>query len=277
MIRTLAAAALLALAPPPFAQAQAPVRMTEAEAAQVQQALNRGTLIYYYDQAAWHGTDDMLAKVPDRSKIGGWVVDGTPDSLEIVFYDKDEADPHAVYVAQFHGAELVSSRVLGPNDDRTLSPSRKAMVAAEHSAAKTLAESGVSRCVDKPFNTVILPPETPGAPTLVYFLTPQTSNRRYPFGGHYLIPVAADGTPGKVRAFAKSCGELDAGKAGDKSAALVVSHLLDPTPTEIHVFTMFAAQLPLYVITAQNQRMWAIEAPDGRAEIRILDPNKKAD
>lgn len=278
MIRTLAAAASLALASPAFAQAQAPVQMSEAEAMQVQQALNRGTLIYYYDQAAWHGTDDMLRKIPHPSgKIGGWIVDGTADNSEIIFYDTDEADPHAVYVARFHWNELVSSRVLGPGDDRTLSPSRKAMIAAKRVALKALVDGRVTRCVDKPFNSVVLPPEAPGAPTLVYFLTPQTSNASLPFGGHYLIPVAADGIPGKVRPFTKACAELETRKEGGKTAALMVSHLLDPTPTEIHVFSMFAAKLPVFVMTSQNSRIWSVEFVSGRARIRIVDPDKKVD
>lgn len=40
-------------------------------------ASQRGALLYAYDQAAWHGTDDMLAKIGDpASRIGGYIVDG---------------------------------------------------------------------------------------------------------------------------------------------------------------------------------------------------------
>jgi hypothetical protein len=278
MIRILASAALVALAPSAFAQAPAAPRMSEAEQTQVQHALDRGTLIYYYDQAAWHGTDDLLKKIPNpEGKVGGWIVDGTADAAEIVFYDTDEADPHAVYVAKFRGSELVSSRLLDPGDDRTLSPSRRSMIAAKRTASNALAESEVARCVDKPFNTVVLPPGKQGEPTLVYFLTPQTRNATLPFGGHYLVPVGADGTPGKIRAFAKSCGELETGKDGNKAEALIVTHLLDATPTEIHVFTMMAARLPLFVMTSQNNRVWSVDFVSGRARIRIVDPGKKVE
>jgi hypothetical protein len=148
------------------------------------------------------------------------------------------------------------------------------LIAAQHTAFDALLKSAASRCVDKPFNTVVLPPETPGGPILVYFLTPQTSTTALPFGGHYLVPVAADGTAGPLRAFTKSCGQLEKGEGKDKAVALVVTHLLDPTPTEIHVFTMLAAQLPLFVTTTQNDRLWCIEFKDGRARIRLVDPKK---
>ena len=36
---------------------------------QVQTALNRGALLYVYDQAAWHGTDDLRDKFPEQLKL----------------------------------------------------------------------------------------------------------------------------------------------------------------------------------------------------------------
>jgi hypothetical protein len=55
-----------------------------------------------------------------------------------------------------------------------------------------------------------------------------------------------------------------------KAEALVVSHLLDPTPTEIHVFSVFAAKKPIYVITVTNDRIWAAEISGGQARIRLV-------
>lgn len=103
MFRSFAGFIALALTQPLLAAAQpSAVQMSSAEQAAVQQALDRGTLIYAYDQAAWHGTDDMLAKIENPNEVlGGWIVDGPVNAPELVFYDKDEADPHAVYVAQF--------------------------------------------------------------------------------------------------------------------------------------------------------------------------------
>ena len=48
--------------------------------------------------------------------------------------------------------------------------------------------------------------------------------------------------------------------------ALVVTHFLDPTPTEIHVFSSLAAQVPIYVATTQNKHVWSVEG----SKIRIV-------
>ena len=101
MIRVLAILAALALAPLPA------LAQTASEKAAADLALARGKLIYAYDQAAWHGTDAMLAKVKEPGAlIGGWIVDGPASAPTLVFFDKDPADPHAVYIAEFQGKQF---------------------------------------------------------------------------------------------------------------------------------------------------------------------------
>ncbi|HEY0027290.1 MAG TPA: hypothetical protein VGC35_05425 [Allosphingosinicella sp.] len=260
---------LLAAALP--ATAAAPDRMSDAEAAAVQLALNRGVLIYAYDQAAWHGTDDMVTKIPNApDTVGGWIVDGPSDAPEIVFYDRNATDPHAVYTARFKDGKLESSRVLTAADDRTLSPVRKALIAAKGAAAEALEAAKTLQCKEQPFNTVVLP-GIGAEPVLVYFLSPQTSKTAIPMGGHYRVEVAANGKA-KLRPFTKSCLELEFGEPGKKPEALAVSHFLDPTPTEVHVFSSLAAHLPIYVGTREGGRIWAVEGP----RIRLLDKSKAA-
>ena len=83
LIWLLAAFAAPAPATPPVA-----LPMSVTEAAAVHRAEERGTMIYAYDQAAWHGTDDLAAKAPDfATKVGGWIVDGPEEAPEIVFFD----------------------------------------------------------------------------------------------------------------------------------------------------------------------------------------------
>lgn len=253
----------LALALAPAARAQT---INAEEAAAVQTALERGRLLYHYDQAAWHGTDDMLVKVKaPQDKIGGWIVDGRPGATELVFYDKDAADPHAVYVARFDGSKLLFSRVLGPQDDRSLSPIRQRMIAAVRPASAALAASQAGPCA------VVLPPASAADPVAVYFLTPQTDLKVVPFGGHYRVEVSADGKAGPVRAFTKSCIAIpfDSIKAKDaQSPFITITHLLDPTPTEIHVFSSLVARMPVVVATGAN-RIWAV---DGDRAILPFDP-----
>src|SRR5690349_16075213 len=124
----MAATAALVLAVP--AQAQ-----TAEESALIQRAATRGATIYAYDQAAWHGTDDMLEKVKDaQSRVGGWIVDGPAASPTLIFFDRNADNPGAVYIAEFRDNKLVSSRILGDGDDRSISPERKRMIAARKAA-----------------------------------------------------------------------------------------------------------------------------------------------
>jgi len=253
--------------------APARYQMTAGEEAIVVRALNRGAVIYAYDQAAWHGTDDMVTKLPNyQNVVGGWIVDGPADTPELVFFDRNEAAPHAVYVADFKDNKLVSSRVLGAGDDSHLTPERLRMISAREAAIKALLASGEPRCKDKPYNSVVLPPETPGGPMLVYLLTPQTSNDSLPFGGHYLTEVSADGKVGPFRHFTKTCAEFPIrgdGKGKGEADALVITHLLDPVPTEIHVFSSLSIHKRLYVLTADD-RTWRVEG----GQIYLIDSGK---
>jgi hypothetical protein len=257
-----AAPAAIAAAKPEPAQA-----LTSAEEQALRLASTRGVLLYAYDQAAWHGTDAMVEKLPDaRSKVGGWIVDGPAEAPEAVFFDRDKAAPRAVFVASFRNGELVSTRIAGRGEPE-LSPERKRLVAARAAALEALAAKAFQRCTEAKMNTVVLPSSAPGEPIYVYLLTPQTDESVIPFGGHYRIAVTPEGSVGEIRPFTNSC--IAMRRDGDWKAtpsALVISHLLDPVPTEIHVFSSLAARLPLYVATVKNGRVWAIE----RGRIRLV-------
>lgn len=263
---------LVALASPGVEAAPKPA-MTPEEASATRLAFERGKLIYAYDQAAWHGSDDFQAKVPDfASKTGGWIVDGPADAPQLVYFDRSQDDPHALYVARFRGREIESSKVLGEADDRVLSPERKALIAARRAAIDSLASSRFTQCKEQPFNSVVLPPDRPGGPTLVYILTPQTELKAIPLGGHYRVEVGPDGRAGKPKAFTNSCLEMNlADPKGGRPAALAVTHLLDPLPTEIHVFSAFAAGLPLFVAT-RDGRTWGV---DGEGIILVDGKRRK--
>jgi hypothetical protein len=253
------AVAMVALCAVP---AQGQGRRDAAQRAAIDFALERGRLIYAYDQAAWHGTDDLLARSANvASAVGGWIVDGAADAPELLFFDKDRTNPSAVYVARFEGTRLASARLLGPGDDRSISPVRRRMIAARDIAAAAIKASRKSRsCASRPFNTVVLPPASPDAPVPVYFLTPQERHDEYPLGGHFVVEVDATGKAGKVRRFTNSCLAIPASKGDDPASPgfIFVTHLLDPTPTEIHVFTALTAGVPVMVGTTRPQALWFV-------------------
>jgi hypothetical protein len=271
-------AALAAMSAPLAVSAKDPKNsptMSGADKVQVMRALNRGQLMYAYDQAAWHGTDDMREKLADyATRVEGWVVDGPADAPHLIFYSRDKDSPKGVYVADFRGDKLASSKVLGPRDDATLTSNQLKLIDARRRARDTMIKAGLGFCANAAPNSIILPPETPEGPYLDYFMTPQTRKESVPLGGHFLFEVSADGEVSAPRAFTKSCMEMPVKGAKKGVEALVVSHLLDPTPTEVHVFTTFAAGLPIFVMTTQNNRTWATGIDNGRATIRLVDAKK---
>lgn len=273
--------AAVALAVVPAAHAQT---MSDADLAGVQLALNRGQLLYAYDQAAWHGTDAMVedAKSQGRmdelaAKSGGWVIRAAPEnSLEFVIFDKSQDSPKLLYAARLieGGSKVVEHSFL---DGEKAEPDAVTLrlIKAHRIALAAISGKDVLRCSQKNYNIAVLPPETDGA-IPVYLLTPQIKMEEVPFGGHTRLLVAADGTVGAAHPFTKTCLGLPSASSKDAPKALMATQLLDPLPTEVDVFTMFAARLPFYIGTPDG-RMWSVESSGGQARIRLIqaDTEKK--
>ena len=132
------------------------------------------------------------------------------------------------------------------------------MVAARIVARDTSRREKLGLCDGRSFNTVVIPPPEADGPVEVYLMTPQMKAGVYPFGGHYKLTVAADATV-TSRPFTRTCLNMATAEGKQQVVALTVSHLLDPTPTEIHVFTSLAANMPVGVATTSNEKIWLIE------------------
>lgn len=136
------------------------------------------------------------------------------------------------------------------------------ILALEAARAAIIADGSARPCAPRPFNTVVLPPDRADGPIPVYFLTPQTSTETIPFGGHYEIDVDASGKAGSIRRFTNSCLNMPTqpkAPPGAKPEALFVTHLLDPVPTEIHVFNSLALGMPVMVGIASTKTIWPVQ------------------
>jgi hypothetical protein len=261
------ALALSAAAPAlakPESKAQAP--LSAEEDASLALAIDRAKLLYRYDQAAWHTTDALKRDLRGETlaTIRGWVV--TPDrgDYRVTYYSGDAGAEHrAVYSAVWTGGtDVRDAKVHVAGSDR-LSAEEARLIAA----SDAVPEDGPLRCANRRFNRVILPRSAPDDADLVYLLSPQTETGNIPLGGHHRNAVK-DGKIVSSRSFTNSCiaMPLDA-----KAEGFVISHLLDPTPTEIHFFSVFAGRTPIYVITTQNERLWVSEVVGGEPRARLLD------
>ena len=269
MIRGLALALAAAAVAPTPGEAKpdkaSPAPMSADHAEAVQTAVNRAQNLYTYDQAAWHTTDALLAAVPEATlqTIRGWVVTPEGEGYRVTYYSGDPGSPHrAVFSAVWNGGTKVADGKLRVDGDDQLSADEERLAAA----SDAVSSEGKMQCADRPFNRVILPHAGTGGADLVYLLTPQTQTGSIPLGGHYRAEVK-DGRVVAERAFTNGCLDLPVDKDAE---ALVVSHLLDPTPTEIHFFSVFAARKPIFVVTTKSERIWAAEVSGGQARMRLV-------
>jgi hypothetical protein len=246
-----------AIAAPTAARAQladSPAALTAA----VRAAVDRGELLYVYDRAAWQGTDDLRARYPALlTQIGGHVISGDEATTELVFYDKSKAK--AVYRARFTNTKLTASGPAGA-DRVPLTMLERQLIQAKDKGAEAFARAKVGTCGSGKPNLAVLPSTAPGGAVTVYLTTPQTDPKSFPLGGHYSVEVRPDGSTGEVRRFTNACIDMsrsvlpkDAGPA-----VFFITHLLDPTPTEIHVFTSLASEMPIGVMTGPS-RVWLVD------------------
>ena len=250
------------------AHSQDPAKITPDEAVALQGALNRGLLLRRYDQAAWHTTDALLEDIPDAAEAGikGWIVVEGDRGLRVIYWRPTETGFEAVYTAVYSRSEVV---------ERTINTAEIASLSGEEieliRALEAVDPSGLARCSSKPFNRVVMPTEKPEGGHYVYYLTPQEKSGSIPLGGHYRFEVR-DGKVVDQREFTKSCISLASANSEEEEdvSALVIAHLLDPVPTEIHVFSVFAGGLPIYVSTVENDKFWVVEVSSGQPRTRLI-------
>jgi hypothetical protein len=229
-------------------------------------AATRGREMYLYDQAAWHATDRFREQfdLENASFMRGYIVLPRDDGrLDTVFYG--EVDGALVEVARYTVAEsrVEDGGLLPENARPPLSDVAVRMANARQAAFEEMREREYGLCGSAAPNTVILPPSEDGTIT-VYVLTPPTENDSYPMGGHYRIEVAADGKASNARRFMNTCfpanfGESAGGEGGARPIMMTLTHLLDPQPTEIHIFASYYVPIGLMIITTENERIWSID------------------
>lgn len=227
-------------------------------------AESRGAAIFAYDKAAWLTTDDGMQRLPKErgSEIGGWVVTPAGDGLAVSYFGRGDHADRVIYSGTVTNGNVHAGTVFSGDDRPYLTSEEQLLKAALEVAREALnAKPDWRSCSTQPFNTVAIPNAGDGSVS-VYFLTPQTNIREFPFGGHFRIDVAPNGTVIAKRRFTNSCITLSS-PDDDQSEhvvalALAITHVLDPQPTEIHVFEQLTAATCVFVRTADPKATWSI-------------------
>jgi hypothetical protein len=239
---------------------------TAEERAQLAWIVERGRLIFDLDRAAWVGTDDLLERMPNPGDAGvrGYVVERDGSGYVLTFFGLPEDSPVAYYRGRIENGRVVSREIFPADRRPPLTVLQRRLV----SVRGIVGQLDRRPCGDRPFNTAIIPPQTENGPIDIYLLTPRMARDAYPFGGHYRFTIAADGSVTSSREFARSCLTINSRQGlppGATPVGIAVTHLLDPIPTEIHVFTALSSGLDVFVGT--RDRNWEVSG----TRIRLVE------
>lgn len=248
-----------------------PVLSDPVLVAAVAEAESRGQQLHKFDQAAWHATDALFARVkPDEIEGGrGYVVvprenDPMLDTIFVVERD-GELRQFARYTVD--GSKVVSGGLL-EGDLPRLDPVAARMFEAREPAIEAMRRAEFGLCSRSNPNTLVLPPDDQGN-VAFYLLTSTTSNDIYPMGGHYRADVSPEGKAVSTRRYMKSCYDLPRvtppGPDGQPGHA-GVTYLLGDAPSEIHVFVGYHMPNGFMVITTSNEKLWLVQ--DGKITLK---------
>jgi hypothetical protein len=262
----------LALLLVPALVAAAPPKLKAGEEARIKFAIDRGEELFEIDRAAWVTTDDMVEKRGDDRSAGlikGWVVEreaGAPHAYIVTYYTNDPGGRRALYVGHVRDNKVVSAALVPAEKPVALTQTQARLADAVEAARE---RSKFKPCTPANFNVTAVPPKVPSGPVEVYLLTAMVRSGEYPFGGHYRLEVGDKGRIRSSRKFTNACMNIPDGRGadGEQSVALGVTHLLDPVPTEIHVFMSIWLGKPIYV--SAGNRVWEVAGPAIRLVSKI--------
>lgn len=229
----------------------------------VQRNSQLGISLYLHDVAAARASDELMDRriFKKDKRIQGWITDVAEklDGIIVTFVGEDGGAAKALYrVTIPFGDGKVEYQALKPA--QPLTESQRARVAARALAIAEF-QKREERCAES-YNTVVLPIQKPGDPfILVYLLAATDKPNVVMAGGHLRYEVSPDGAHLEgERTFTKACGEFPIGKSNDgaKPEAMMLTHLLDPTPTEIHSFLSRLHHQQIFVGTTENQLVWLV-------------------
>lgn len=243
----------------------------EQYAAEIADAEHLGDLIYRNDQAAWLATD-AVPQLRTDSRVKGWITTGHNDGIAVSFVGSASGDAP---VRELYRVLLSAEGMLqGPVDvvdpPRALTSDEQ----AQFRARTTAAESEFERCGDQ-YNSVVLPGQRQAERTwIVYLLPGVTKPHTLAVGGNVRFDISADGSAVlRSRAFTRTCMEMDYADSAEKGEMkmMVLTHLLDPVPTEVHAFLSLTSGKALAVLTTQNGLVWLVD--HGRIQfLQRLEP-----
>lgn len=249
-----------------FCLAAPAAAQTPEERTRLDWVLQRGRLVFDIDTAASVTTDDLRARRVAMDGIRGWTVERDGDAMLVHYYARGEGGAFiAVYRGRVERGRVVSREIFPESARPPLTPVQRRIAAAR----EAMDGFAYQRCTRARLNFTVIPPENADAPVELYALAAQTEANVYPFGGHYLLTISADGRIAAQRPFTRDCFNVPTRDQGRRPRRVhITTNLPDPLPTEIHVFMSAWTRLPLHVGTGDPQRIWEVTGD----RIRLVGP-----
>jgi hypothetical protein len=252
------------------------LEIPEEYRAAVQSARQVGITLFIHDAAAWRATDELASRqvLQRDARLRGWLTDDGPDgkSIVVTFVGDDSGKPmglHRVEVPQGDRKPVYTELKPATALDR----SQLARWKARESALEAL-NARDDRCSEH-YNTVVLPFDPIAGDLIrVYLLAATQRPRVMVVGGHFLFEFSVDGERlVNQRGFTRSCFEapIPSESKSGKPVAFMLTHLLDPAPTELHVFLSRSHDMPINLMTVQNELLWLVS---GR-EVELVESMRK--
>lgn len=236
--------------------------------ARLRSAESLGLRLYRHDRAAALATDALHAnrKYRKDQRVGGWITEARESAVLVSFVDKGDAEQASL----LYQVEVSDSRE-GAGKVKAFDPPEAASNSQRNAARARRTATGFDFKPCAPhYNTVVLPAIADDTPGWNVFLLPSTTDAKViPFGGTYRLELDAEGrTVTNSRTYTRSCIDFPRDKKRRaEEAALVVTHFLDPVPTEAHVLLNLQIGTPVVVLTTPNRSTWMID----QGRIRFLE------
>ncbi|WP_282246978.1 hypothetical protein [Stenotrophomonas sp. PS02300] len=235
----------------PAPETASPLSESETAAA-LARAEQLGRAIFLHDLAAERATDALVAQhraFRKDKRVRGWITEEHDGRYRVSYID---ATPAVLYRVEV----LPDGSIDGPVEVLPV-PAALSPYEAGAAAARNLAMTAQVASCARTYNSVVLP----GGDDRwsVYLLPGTTSPTAVPLGGSHRLDIVG-GEITASRGFTRSCIQLNRAPStrGAKMAAMMVTHMLDATPTEAHVYWSLWARTPMVVVTGEDA-IWEIE------------------
>jgi hypothetical protein len=214
-----------------------------------------GREIHRRDMFAWWASDAAVPQLTaaDAEVLRVWVLDADDPSLIHFVAELDDTPRSLLRVRCIEANNCTVERPAEP-------PPLSERNAAQLHAIATASQHASFEPTSERYNQVVIP--TADSRWAVYLIAATTDPNLVMLGRHYRFLVSADGASVvEWRAFSKTALALELHPAGMPEGAsleaLVVSHLLDPIPTELHVWAALNYRTKLGVMTGST--LWMID------------------